>query len=296
MFFLLPRIGAEVSERERGGTALDYIGRNSHKPLENADGGRVFLRHDVSGDVVDFCPCGDCRSMYRFKSKCAGVQRMADELQLAIYFVTVTLRDEDYGTVNDAVSKFGNSLRMIFRRAGLPFFYVWAVELQRKRYVKYGREFLHWHFGIAVPAYALPNIGSKGPRGGPRDVEEGAIVTLARLQDLWGRGFVWCELARSDLQGYLSKYFSKDYGSLAGFNPAWRSLRRFGASQMNYRAWSKWAYETARQVVEQAPAYGGLQLRKCGGGFRAIAVLADGSELEVARYRSPWHVTLGGVR
>jgi hypothetical protein len=130
-----------------------------------------------------------------------------------------------------------------FRRAGLLWYYLWVVELQKKRYRRYGVKALHWHFAIVAPGGSLPDVHYvKGGRKHYQVQAEGSVVSSSDLFDRWGHGQVLCGYAWSGIGGYLGKYLSKDCESLAGYKREWASLRRFGSSRLGFYGYSEDGY------------------------------------------------------
>lgn len=249
------------------------------------------LRNKVTGVefVTDDRP--GSRSEYRFNRVCKGLDRFARDRGLALYFLTLTLGDDQADAVNRDLHSFLTFLAVRFRRGGglvdgrisarrandmrdgvsadgadwrgvlqpstrselalsaideregLPWAYVWAVELQKRRYLKRGVLALHWHFAIACQEGCLPDVEFRpDKRPHYRIKREGELVTVRELWSRWGRGHVFCMRAYSSgVYGYLSKYFAKDYEALEGYKPEWATLRRFGSSQLGHYAYPEWA-------------------------------------------------------
>ncbi len=277
-----------------GEAALDLTNHNSNK-AQSSDK-TLLLEHAETGEQIQIAVTPDGRSKYRFKCAASGLDRLASEKRLSVYFLTLTLRDEEIETANEDLNKFLTWMRTRFKRAGLPFYYLWTVELQRQRYVQTGQAYLHWHIAMAVPAYAMPNIVEKSERGRPTKIEEGGIVSFADLETFWGKGFVWSELAKSkSVYAYLSKYFLKAFARLGEFNPTWVNLRRFGSSQFGYYAFAKWAFEQVKNFISEGAD---LWFRKVRGGIRVLGKDRETGELEeVAFFKSPWRLiaVLGSV-
>jgi hypothetical protein len=214
------------------------------------------------------------RSLYRFERACKGLDRFRECYGLSVYLLSLTLCDDQVDAVNKDLANSIHFLRMRFRRrqnveqiavadfeggesvcttaaGGLPFAYVWVVELQQKRYRTKGVKALHWHFAIAAPDGSLPDV--KYVQGAPRGrkyelLQDGSVVKSADLGKAWGKGLWHCMRAySSDVLGYLAKYFTKDYASIKGYKPEWANLRRWGSSQLGHFAYPKWAYEAVEE-------------------------------------------------
>jgi hypothetical protein len=281
----------------------------------------MLLRNKHTGEMVKVDTSAKGKSGYRFRQACKGLDRWAEANGCKVYFLTLTLRSEDAETVNKDLNKFLNFLRARFRRAkdveqiavadseggesvcttssgGLPMRYVWVVELQKKRYTRTGVLALHWHFAIACPAGALPDVEFRADRRVKYVVkEEGTVVTSRELWERWGRGQVLCMRTRCEgVYGYLGKYMAKDYGSLAGYKAEWVNLRRFGASRLSENAYPRWAYEV---VTEKGVEYDEFLWRRRVGGKvqwygKEDRLIVNGVRYEamvpLVAIRSPWHV------
>ncbi len=218
------------------------------------------IKNRVTGDVIDLPDDPGARSLYLFKLACKALDRLAHVFDLHLYFLTITLSGNNVDKLNKDLNKFLNFMRARFKRAGLVWFYVWVVELQKKRFYRSGVKALHWHFAIICRNSALPHVlFNQNARRKYLVLEEGTVVTTRELFKAWGYGQVFCKQGWSrGVYDYLSKYFTKDYDSLEGYNPEWSKLRRFGSSQLGYYKLPLWAYERVNQLYEERPL-----LRRC---------------------------------
>ena len=256
--------------------------------------------NSTSGDVVEIDSSPGARSLYRFKRVCKGLDRLTSLFGLQVYFLTLTLSDENLNTVNSDLNKFLDWLRVRFKRADAKFYYVWAVELQKRRYRKYGKAALHWHFAIVCRRGALPDVEFRQNARIKYHIKaDGDVVTAADLFERWGRGQVFCMMAYSQkVYGYLSKYFTKEYEKLDGYNPEWAKLRRFGSSQLGKFAYPQWAFDGVEEKIEDCPELAEMYLRRVGskvGFFAKESYLSLSGRVRsrfvpVQEIRSPWRV------
>jgi hypothetical protein len=180
----------------------------------------------------------------------------------------------------------------------LKWFYLWVVELQKKRYYKSGVKALHWHFAIICPDGVLPNVRFNQKSKRKYEVlEQGTLVTTKELYAGWGYGQVFCMRGWSKgVYAYLSKYFTKDYGSLPDYNPEWSKLRRFGSSQVSYFRFPKWAYEAVQEKATLDESYLDFVIRKEGARvnfygyetYKGFGGEERTREVRVDSIRSPW--------
>jgi hypothetical protein len=239
--------------------------------FENAFTGRVF---GVKTDKIS-------KSLYKFRVACRAIDRIYSDVSgLQLYFLTLTLNGSNTNKLNKDLNKFIDFLRKRFDRAGLPFYYVWVVELQKKRYLKYGVKARHWHFVILCSKGALPNVRfDKLHYPHYKVLNEGSLIKQKDLFERWGYGQVFCKYAWSkDVQGYLEKYFKKGFKSEI-------SLRRFGSSDFSYYAYPKWAYDS---ILNGSVVYSDMVLLKKGSTLEIIGLDSQGNQIESVKIRSPW--------
>jgi hypothetical protein len=265
------------------------------------------LENRVTGKVLQVADDRLEKSRYRLKRACRALDRLLGLFGLQLYFLTLTLTDKDVEALNREVRKFAHWMQQYFRRAGVPMFYVWVVELQKKRYRRYGVLALHWHFAIVCRKGALPHVGYGDPVGKRRMrvIRDGDVVSNRMLMKRWGRGMTWCVEGWSRVYDYLEKYIEKGYEGLAGYKKEWAGLRRFGSSRLGKYAYPKWAFEAVNRVEAEYPELADLCLRRVGGrvgwyGVGEIGVddLREGDKRLAGAFelRSPWRKVeeLGG--
>lgn len=252
---------------------------------------QVTLVRGDTGEQFTFDCDPASRSLYKFKRAATGLSRLCSAHGLVIYFLTLTLRGEDVNTQNKDLNKFFNWLRNRFSRRHVEMWYLWVVELQKKRYARTGVPALHWHIAIAVPEDALPHVGWDDNTGELVTLSGGYLVSFAELEKFWGRGFVWCQVSKSNVFNYLKKYLVKDYGAFADYNPAWSNLRRFGSSQLKLYASPAWVFENVKHLADDKR----WRVKRRAG--RAVLLRRDDtvpSDYEFASWASPYAVIAGG--
>lgn len=247
----------------------------------------VILHNTLTGDRVPLLFTAEEKARYRFRLACLGVDRHRVEHGSALYFVTLTLADADIDAGNSQIVRFADWFRHAFK--GLPFAYTWVVELQKRRYKRSGEKALHWHMVLSVPDGSLPHV-EKTRNGRLRLVEDGRIVSNARLIKRWGLGMVFSARVKAPtVYGYLGKYMGKDRG-VRDFDPAWANLRQWGSSQLGVKKWPGWAYRWALGLSERYPAAADLYFRKAGRHVAAGAISEDGCFTAIFEHESPWRV------
>ena len=245
----------------------------------------MLLEHRTTGERICFSIDKVSRSKWRLEKSLRALERYALAEGLSVYFVTLTLRSEDVWICNKDLNKFFTFVRTRFKRLDVKILYSWVVELQRRRYVSSGIAALHWHIAICAPDGSFPNVAKVG--SGIQVMEEGLVVKFADLEKGWGHGFVFSCRARVSLAAYLSKYFTKDYGSLEGYNSQWRRLRRFGSSMLGIYGLPAWAFEEVSALIEGLEDWA---IRRRNGVIELFYKIAGEWADEVVELRSPWRV------
>jgi hypothetical protein len=272
--------------------------------------GSLLLRHGETGQCFSFSDDVVSRSLYRFRRVCTGLERTAREFGLSVYFLTLTLRGDEVASLNSSLDDFLSFLRMRFKRAGERLYFVWVVELQKKRYYKSGVLALHWHFVILAPHGSLPDVKfTQHSTRHYRVVSEGSIVDSSDLFKRWGHGQVLCGYAWSGVRNYLEKYFTKEYEGFRGYKPEWFKLRRFGHSRLGYRGFPEWAYQKVACLSAEGVPVDSLYIERVGAEVRVsggvdvpggwdkeivaglrydVGFLARSERLLLFRFSSPW--------
>jgi len=228
-------------------------------------------------------------SDYKFKRVCKGLERVySGDKGLQLYFLTLTLSDKDLKVCNKNLHKFIDFLQKRFNRSKLPFYYVWVVELQWKRYLKYGKLARHWHFVILAPAGSLPDVEFRQHQVPHyKIIRDGSLVKNKDLFIRWGYGQVFCKSAWSkNIYGYLGKYLEKQAkkGGGSGF-PFALASRRFGSSNLKYFSYPKWAYD---YCVIASNVYKDFIVNKTGSKLNIIGLDGSGGLIEKVVLRSPY--------
>ena len=226
---------------------------------------------------------------YKFRKVCNGLDRIwADNKDLQLFFLTLTLSDKNLEVCNKNLNKFIDFLRRRFNRSKLPFFYVWVVELQKKRYYKYGKLARHWHFAILAPVGSLPDVEyRKNQVPHYKIIRDGSLVKNKDLFIRWGYGQVFCKSAWSkNIYNYLGKYLQKQVkrGDGSGF-PFALASRRFGSSNFGYYAYPNWAYD---YCVNALKTYNDFVSIKTGSKLNIIGLDSSGALIEKVVLRSPY--------
>jgi len=232
----------------------------------------------------------DDKGLYRFKKGCNAIDRInAYVVGLQLYFLTLTLSSVSADKTNKDLNKFITFLRLRFRRAGLPFWYIWVPEFQFKRYKTYGVWVLHFHFVILCLKGALPNCYYDKVNYPHIKVKtDGSLITARELFKFWSYGIVLCKYAWSkSVYGYLSKYLLKERADKIGCTgfPVLTGSRGYGSSQFGYYAYPKWCYDA---ILNGSVIYAHMVVLKKGS-ILTIKGYDKGYELiEEVKIKSPY--------
>jgi hypothetical protein len=248
---------------------MSYSNGTSSSLIIYGTSSTIKIKNAGTGELLEFDTDSGSRRVYRFKRMCGAFMDIATELDLSIYFLTFTLRTESSTTITKEISKILDVLKHRFKRSGLPMFYVWVVELQKKRYKRTGVKALHWHIALAVPDGSMPDVEFvQSARIHYRVRSEGSVVDSAWLFKRWGRGQVLSMLANTGVFGYLVKYLEKDMDDNVSWND---SIRRYGGSQYGYRVYPAWGREKILALKSEGVPVDSMYLRKRGGLIQVLA-------------------------
>jgi len=279
--------GKRCERANKGYCPLSLIGSRDKSNKQIRKDGKTIVRlwNKRTGQEFSF-DSGD-RQGYEFSKVCKALDRLVKIFGFKVYFLTMTL-GKDTSVIERELDRFLSFMRQRFKRAGMRWYYAWVIELQKKRYKRYGVKALHWHMAIICPAGALPDVSHvKGnTRYHYRVKRDGDVIKNSELYKRWGRGFIFCCEAYSDIAGYLGKYMGKDKAEIPF---EWSNLRRFGSSQLGIYRFPDWAYE---ELVDMEARGIDLELhviRRVGS--QVLLYWRTGGGLRLAcKLKSPWRV------
>lgn len=247
----------------------------------------------ITGRVFPVSDDKRSRVLYGFRKKCVAIDRIREFYpSLELMFLTLTLNRLNEDRLSGDLNKFLSFARYRFNQVNAPFYYVWILEIQKKRYIKYLVKVPHWHISILTIQGALPDvqfIKDASRYQHYKILKEGSIITARELFKFWGYGQVFCEKAfSSNLYGYLSKYLEKE--TLAGVGtergvPCQGSLRQFGSSNFGYYGYQKWAFDS---VINGSQIYADMLLLKKGSVLDIMGLDVQGRLIERVKIRSPY--------
>lgn len=152
------------------------------------------------------------RSLWLMQKSIRDLDAIVAMRALSLSFFTQTQSDATIGDGTHTISRLMGAMRQDVMRAGEEFWYVSALEIQPKRYLKYGVMAAHWHAAIACSMRdALPHA-QRAASGRIERVRDGRIITFDWLHknsfQKLGMYFI-CDAWSSQVYGYLSKYLPK---------------------------------------------------------------------------------------
>jgi hypothetical protein len=221
---------------------------------------------------------------YGFKKVCRALDRIRQGTELSMYFLTLSLSGDNLDKLNKDLKKFIDFMSKRFHRKSQVFFYAWVVEVQKKRFWKYGQIARHWHF-IILCSYpsggggALPDVEFRQDKKPHYKIlEDGICISQKELYQGWGYGQILCQKAWSnDIEKYLRKYLDKQGAENLG------TLRRFGSSRFGYYSYPKWAFD---EIMRLSKIYPDVVVLRKGAQMDIIGLIDGGNSTGVLRCRS----------
>ena len=178
----------------------------------------MILKSRLNGEVKEFgvgLMTPEERTLWNFRKRIKDFDRLQLALGLSCSFLTITQSDVSVDTGYRWISEVMVNLRKLFVHRGLFLFYVAALEIQPKRYVKYGVLAPHWHIAIAHSLDdALPHAERVEVNGRlrVRKVRDGSVVNWDWLRENVKQKFglyFCCDCWSRDVEDYLGKYLAK---------------------------------------------------------------------------------------
>jgi hypothetical protein len=275
----------------------------------------MYLRHRWSHDIILMDVSQEAKRIRAFIRHAKSFDMAALRHKLTIYFLSLTLRNEDLGYKKNDLDRFLQWMKKkIERRYGRGSFHtIWVPEVKARTYNHEEMPALHWHLAIAVPAGTMPDYwkDKDAPRGQKQLIcrAEGTVFTAKQIfegepvkKDLiafregrikpeeirhkggWKRGMIFSTIAQECVTGYMLKYVGKNLDKGSPFE----NMRRFGASSEVTRfALPVWAKEELSEI----DSIGLLEGRTWKFQKNRIFVL-DKAKI-VMTIRSPWRKYLG---
>ena len=175
----------------------------------------MILKNRWTNEVIELndVMTSEEQTVWLFRKRIRDFDRLVPGLGLFVSFLTITQSDVSVDSGYRWVTSVLGSMRKQFRRRGLSFFYVAALEIQPKRYRRYGVLASHWHIVIAHSlAGALPH-GRRLENGHVEKVRDGSVVTwdwlFRNVKQKFGIYFC-CDSWSRSVEDYLGKYLAKD--------------------------------------------------------------------------------------
>lgn len=247
------------------------------------------------------------RTLWLFKKRIQDFDRLRDGLELHTSFLTITQSDVSVDSGYRWISGVMDSMRHVFKRRGLLEYYVAALEIQPKRYRKYGVLAPHWHIAIAHSLEdALPHARRDQETGRIRKERNGSVITWdwlhQNIKQKFGMYFC-CDCWSRNVLDYLGKYLAKeellkDFKERLG-----RRVRVFASSRFPVEYQMSWIQEMDyRKLVEESPDMADWFWRREGSSIVARGkeivegVSFDGWPIEKVRYPRVYKIAGEWVR
>ena len=178
----------------------------------------MLLKNRLNGEFKTFgsgYQSPEDRTLWLFRKRIKDFDRLQGSLALSCSFLTITQSDLSLDTGYHWVTDVLHNARRVCNRRGVLLFYVAALEIQPKRYVKYGVLAPHWHIAIAHSlADAFPHADRVEVNGRlrVRKVRDGSVITWDWLKENVKQKFglyFCCDCWSRNVEDYLGKYLAK---------------------------------------------------------------------------------------
>jgi hypothetical protein len=208
------------------------------------------------------------RSLWLMKKAIRGFDRLVMSGDLHTSFLTITQSNKSVEDGYRWITSVMAAMKKNFDRRGQLFYYVAVLEIQPKRYQKYGVLAPHWHIAIATSEpEALPHA-VRQVDGHIKKVRNGKIITwdwlYRNVNQKFGMYFC-CDCWSRQIYDYLAKYLAKgdllgDFRRMVG-----RRVRVFSLSRLDVSYFMTWFQKQEfTRLVESEPIYGEMYMRRNG--------------------------------
>ena len=173
------------------------------------------------------------RSLWLFKRRIRAFDRLIRTLGLSVSFLTITQSDELLDG-SRWITSVMDKMKKAIERSGGKMYYVAALEIQPKRYIKYGVIAPHWHLAIACSSPGLLPHGKRLENRHVQKVREGKIITwdwlYKNIRQKFGMYFC-CDSYSHNVFDYLGKYLAKGDPLLDLIRQTGKKVRVFSSSR-----------------------------------------------------------------
>ena len=208
------------------------------------------------------------RSLWLMKKAIKGFDRCAVLNSWDLSFLTITQSNKSVDDGHRWITSVMDYMKKKFNRRGEKMIYVAVLEIQPKRYEKYGVLAAHWHVAIATSVKgALPHA-VKMENGRIKKEREGEVITwdwlYKNVNQKFGMYFC-CDCWSRNVYDYLSKYLAKGDLLQEFKKKLGRRVRVFSSSRIdigNYMSYLQ--REEYINLIEGEPDFKELYVRRLG--------------------------------
>lgn len=153
------------------------------------------------------------KTLWRFRTRVRFFERLIWIFHLHVSFLTFSLSDENIEIDARAINRVVGDMCQVVRRAGYKIFYLKVVEINPRRFLKYGKLVRHFHLVVMTNCKdAFPHAKKSDVSGRIVKVRDGKIITfdwlLKNAKQKLGIYFC-CDAWSRNIYDYLGKYLSK---------------------------------------------------------------------------------------
>jgi len=177
------------------------------------------------------------RSLWLFKRRIRAFDGLIQDKGLSVSFLTITQSD-DLLDGSRWITGLMQTIKKAIERSGGKIYYVAALEIQPRRYKKYGVIAPHWHVAVACSSPGLLPHGHRLENGHVEKEREGKVITwdwlYKNIRQKFGMYFV-CDCWSHQVFDYLGKYLAKGDQLLDLIRSTGKRVRVFSSSRFPVR-------------------------------------------------------------
>jgi hypothetical protein len=220
------------------------------------------------------------RSLWGYRMRIKELDYVKASEKMYLTFLTITQSDKTIGDGSRWITDLMKALVMAVKRADEKIYYVAVLEIQPKRYKKYGVAAAHWHIAIICSReFAFPHARRDKETGRIQKIRDGKIITWDWLyqnaMQKFGLYFC-CDGWGRSVYDYLGKYLAKG-DDLVDFKKIMlqhgkKKVRIFSSSRFPIQYQGKWYQQDERKkMIEKYPDIEYLYWRRVGSKLVALA-------------------------
>lgn len=218
-------------------------------------GDRVILSDQTPGE----------RSLWLLKRRIRHFDKLIEGKGLSVSFLTITQSDDTIGDGSRWITTVMQAMKKAIERSGEKIYYVAVLEIQPKRYKKFGVAAAHWHVAIACSSPGILPHAKRLENGHVKKERDGKLITwkwlYKNIKQKFGMYFV-CDCWSHQVFDYLGKYLAKGDPLLDFIRKVGKKVRVFSSSRFPVEF--EMSYEQKKEydeLIQEDPDLGDLYTR-----------------------------------